>query len=66
MNETGVMVLLCLFCVFLFCVPVFAQPSTKSVETILIDDFDSPGEKDYQWMFKQADSLQRAFPKRIF
>ena len=62
--KQGVMVLLCLFCVFLFCVPVFAQPSTKSVETILIDDFDSPGEKDYQWDVQASRFVAEGFPKK--
>lgn len=64
--KQGVMVLLCLFCVFLFCVPVFAQPSTKSVETVLIDDFDSPGDKDYQWDVQASRFIAEGFPKKGF
>ena len=62
--KQGVMVLLCLFCVFLFCVPVFAQPSTKSVETVLIDDFDSAEEKDYQWDVQASRFVADGFPKK--
>jgi hypothetical protein len=33
----------------LFCLPVVAQPSTKSVETIIIDDFDSADAHEWKW-----------------
>jgi hypothetical protein len=45
-------------------VPVFAQPSTKSVETVLIDDFDSAEEKDYQWDVQASRFVADGFPKK--
>jgi len=34
---------------FCFCLPLAAQPSSKSVETILIDNFDVPEDKEWSW-----------------
>ncbi|MCR4939140.1 MAG: flagellar filament outer layer protein FlaA [Treponemataceae bacterium] len=48
MKQSG-RVCLCLMLVLFFCLPVFAQPSDKSVETILIDDFDRQDEMDWTW-----------------
>ena len=44
--KQGGLVCVCLLLVMMFCVPVFAQPSDKSVETILIDDFDKKDEME--------------------
>ncbi len=38
---------MCLILLVLFCVPAIAQPSTKSVETIILDNFDNEGAQDY-------------------
>jgi len=64
--KQGVLVCMCLLLVFMFCVPVFAQPSTKSVETILIDDFDTPDEKEYQWNVQASRFIAEGFPKKGF
>jgi len=48
MKQSG-RVCLCLILVLCFCLTAFAQPSDKSVETILIDDFDRQDEKDWTW-----------------
>jgi len=48
MKQSG-WVCLCLILVLCFSLPVFAQPSDKSVETILIDDFDKQDEMDWTW-----------------
>lgn len=47
--KQGGLICICLLLVFMFCVPVFAQPNSKSVETILIDNFDNPDEMDWTW-----------------
>lgn len=64
--KQGVLVCMCLVLVFVFCVPVFAQPSTKSVETIVIDDFDTPDDKEYQWELQASRFIADGFPKNGF
>jgi hypothetical protein len=40
--KQGIFFSISLVLVLLFCVPLFAQPSARSIETISIDDFDTP------------------------
>lgn len=48
MKQSG-WICLCLMLVMFFSLPVFAQPSDKSVETIVIDDFDNQDAHDWVW-----------------
>lgn len=45
--KRGLKVLLGLGCAFVIGLPVFAQPSSKSVETFILDNFDSLGDQNY-------------------
>ncbi len=47
--KKGVVILGSLTLALAFCVPAVAQPSAKAVETIVIDNFDTPGEMDWTW-----------------
>lgn len=45
--KRGLKVLTCLVCAFVIGLPIFAQPNSKSIETFIIDDFDSAGAQNY-------------------
>lgn len=47
--KKGSMICICFLLAFVFCVPVLAQPSAKSVETMMIDNFDTPDSMDWTW-----------------
>ena len=40
-------VLIGLACLFVIGLPVFAQPNSRSIETFVLDDFDSAGSQNY-------------------
>lgn len=61
--KQGVLVCVSLVLMMLFCVPVFAQPSTKSVETIVIDDFDTTDGKEWSWSVQASRFIADGFPK---
>ena len=46
-------VLIGLACLFVIGLPVFAQPNSKSIETFVMDDFDSAGSQNYMYNGKQ-------------
>lgn len=47
--KRGLTVLVSLAFTFVIGLPLFAQPSSKSIETFLMDDFDSAGEQNYMY-----------------
>src|SRR5574344_259865 len=47
--KKGVVVLAGIALALAFCVPAVAQPSTKAVETIVIDNFDTADQMDWTW-----------------
>lgn len=51
--------LVCIFFLLAFFIvaPAVAQPSSRSVETILIDDFDEPDTKDFSWTIQASNSV---------
>ncbi|MCQ2982191.1 MAG: flagellar filament outer layer protein FlaA [Treponemataceae bacterium] len=55
--KQGVLVCVCLVLCFVFCAPVFAQPNTKSVETILIDNFDDRDAVSFDWKVQTSRSI---------
>ncbi|NLM01641.1 MAG: flagellar filament protein FlaA [Treponema sp.] len=70
--KHGVLVLMIFMLFALFCAPVFAQPSTKSVETLMLDNFDTEGEQNYQfhgktynwtWALRTSRFIADGFPK---
>ena len=42
-------VLIGLACLFVIGLPVFAQPNSRSIETFVLDDFDSAGSQNYMY-----------------
>lgn len=47
--KKGLKALISLACLFAIGLPVFAQPSSKSIETFVLDNFDSVGEQNYPY-----------------
>ena len=45
--KKGVKVFVNLSLLFALCIPAFSQPSSKSQETFVIDNFDTQGEQNY-------------------
>jgi len=56
LMKKGVVVLASLALVLAFCVPAVAQPSPKSVETIVIDNFDNEDKMDWTWKVQASRS----------
>lgn len=55
--KQGIVICVCLALFFVVCMPVFAQPNSKSVETILIDTFDDPDGKPFKWTVQASRSI---------
>ena len=51
--KRGLKVFIGLACFCLFALPVIAQPSSKSIETFVLDDFDNPNGQDYAYGSKR-------------
>ncbi len=47
--KRGLKVFVGLACLFVIGLPVFAQPSSRSIETFVMDNFDAAGSQDYQY-----------------
>lgn len=60
--KKGVVILGGLILALGFCVPAVAQPSTKAVETIVIDNFDTPGEMDWTWGVQASRFVTEGYP----
>ena len=70
--KRGLKVLVGLACFFVIGLPVFSQPSAKSLATVLMDDFDSVGAQDYlyagqkyswEWGVQASRFVADGFPK---
>ena len=46
---------------FAICVPVFSQPNSKSVETFLIDNFDT--DQEWTWTTNASRFIAEGYPK---
>ena len=60
--KKGVVILGSLVLAFAFCIPAVAQPSTKAVETIVIDNFDTPDEMDWTWGVRASRFVAEGYP----
>lgn len=58
--KKGVVILGGLILALAFCVPAVAQPSTKAVETILIDNFDT--QQEWSWNVQASRFITDGFP----
>ena len=72
MKQRGVVCVLVLL-LLLFSVPVFAQPNMKSVETIMIDTFDTKDDMDWTWKVQASkfihtneDDASDTYPKLAY
>ncbi len=70
--KRGLKVLVGLACFCVIGLPVFAQPSSKSVETFVMDDFDSVGSQNYlyngksynwEWAVNSSRFIAEGYPK---
>ncbi|MBR5867312.1 MAG: flagellar filament protein FlaA [Spirochaetaceae bacterium] len=64
--KQSVCVFVSLVLMVLFCVPVFGQPSSRSVETISIDNFDTADEKDWTWATQASRFVTGGYPKMSY
>ena len=63
--KKGVVFSVSLALVLAFCVPAFAQPNVKSVETISIDDFDTENE-EFAWKVQASRFVAEGYPKQQY
>lgn len=63
--KKGVVVFMSLALLIAFCVPAVAQPSTRSVETFVIDDFDNKDSHEWTWKVQASRFVDKddGFPK---
>lgn len=60
--KKGVVILGGLVLALAFCVPAVAQPNTKAVETIVIDNFDTPDAVDWTWDVQASRFVTQGYP----
>ena len=60
--KKGVVVLGSLVLALAFCVPAVAQPSAKAVETIVIDNFDTPDNMEWKWDIQASRFIAKGYP----
>ncbi len=63
--KKGVVVFTSLALLLAFCVPVAAQPSSRAVETRVIETFDDAGENDFTWNIQTSAYIDKdnGYPK---
>lgn len=71
--KRGLKVLISLACLFVIGLPVFSQPSSRSIETFLMESFDSVGNQNYmysghtynwEWAVNSSRFIAEGFPKQ--
>lgn len=60
--KKGFVVFMHLALILGFAVPVLAQPSSKSVETVLIDNFDTPDQMEWTWKVQASRFVAEGYP----
>ena len=58
--KKGIVILGSLILAFAFCLPAVAQPSAKAVETIVIDNFDT--DADWDWDVQASRFVADGYP----
>ncbi|MCI7436667.1 MAG: flagellar filament protein FlaA, partial [Spirochaetia bacterium] len=59
--KKGFKVFVNLALLFVLCIPAFSQPHQKSVETFVIDNFDT--EKEWTWTVNASRFVAEGYPK---
>lgn len=59
--KKGFKVFVNLALLFVLSIPVFSQPSSKSVETLVIDNYDT--EKEWKWIVNASRFIAEGYPK---
>jgi len=61
--KRGLKVIVSLSLLFVIGLPVFAQPNTKSIETFVMDNFDTPGDTGWDWGVQASRFVAEGYPK---
>jgi len=61
--KKGLVVFLNLALLSLLCMPVFSQPSSKSVETFVMDNFDKEDGHEWTWNVNASRFIAEGYPK---
>ena len=61
--KKGLVVFLNLALLSLLCVPVFSQPSSRSVETFVLDNFDKEDGHEWTWKVNASRFIAEGYPK---
>ena len=73
--KRGLKVFVGLASLFVIGLPLFAQPSSRSIETFVMDDFDSAGEQNYlydgkayswDWAINSSRFVAEGYPKQNY
>ncbi|MBQ0050848.1 MAG: flagellar filament protein FlaA [Treponema sp.] len=66
--KKGVVVFASLALLFAFCVPAVAQPNTRAVETIVVENFDDTGSNEWTWGIQASHYIdaEKGFPKMTY
>lgn len=60
--KKGVVIFGSLILALAFCVPAVAQPSSRAVETIVIDNFDTPDNMEWTWGVQASRFVTEGYP----
>ena len=60
--KKGVVIFTGLALAFAACLPAVAQPNTRAVETIVIDNFDTPDEVEWTWNVQASRFVTEGYP----
>ena len=61
--KRGLKVFVSLACLFVIGLPLFSQPSSKSVETFVLDNFDSSDSNEWTWEVNSSRFVAEGYPK---
>jgi hypothetical protein len=61
--KRGLKVFVSLACIFVIGLPLFSQPSSRSVETFVLDNFDSSDSNEWTWNVNSSRFVAEGYPK---